>query len=334
MTGRDRVKAALTYRQPDRAPRDLWALPYMSLFRRKELEEVQRAFPSDVGRPELSPSASDDDLQKLSKPGTYTDEWGSIWQIAEPGIVGEVKNPVLADWVALDSFQPPWSLLRNLDLSYVNYACEKSDKFMLSTAGIRPFERMQFLRGTEDVFMDLAYGTKEIRRLIDIIHEFYLAEAAIWASSEVDGIFFMDDWGTQQALLINPDLWREVFKPLYRDYCDTIHSAEKFVFFHSDGNIEAIYGDLIEIGVDAINSQLFCMDIESLAEKYKGKITFWGEIDRQHVLPFGLPADVFAAVRRVRDVLDDGTGGVIAQCEWGKDNSRENIEAVFEAWLD
>ena len=94
-----------------------------------------------------------------------------------------------------------------------------------------------------------------------------------------------------------------------------------------------MFGDLVEIGVDAINSQLFCMNIEDLAERYKGKITFWGEIDRQHVLPFGSEANVRAAVNRVRNVLDDGTGGVIAQCEWGKDNPRQNIEAVFQAWL-
>ena len=62
------------------------------------------------------------------------------------------------------------------------------------------------------------------------------------------------------------------------------------------------------------------MDIESLAEKYKGKVTFWGEIDRQHVLPFGTPDDVREAVTRVRRALDDGNGGLIGQCEWGKDD--------------
>jgi hypothetical protein len=39
------------------------------------------------------------------------------------------------------------------------------------------------------------------------------------------------------------------------------------------------------------------------------------------------------AVRRVRAALDDGVGGVIAQCEWGLHDPAENIAAVFEAWL-
>ena len=107
-----------------------------------------------------------------------------------------------------------------------------------------------------------------------------------------------------------------------------IHAAGKFAFFHSDGHISAIYGDLIEVGIDAINSQLFVMDIEELARLYKGKVTFWGEIDRQYVLPFGTPAEVREAVMRVRRALDDGTGGVIAKCEWGKYDPKENMEAA------
>ena len=103
---------------------------------------------------------------------------------------------------------------------------------------------------------------------------------------------------------------------------------------HSDGHISAIYEDLIEIGVDAVNSQLFCMDIEDIGRRFRGRITFWGEIDRQQVLPFGSVDDVTNAVARVRRALDHGNGGVIAQCEWGKNNPAENIRAVFDAWME
>jgi uroporphyrinogen decarboxylase len=106
-----------------------------------------------------------------------------------------------------------------------------------------------------------------------------------------------------------------------------------FVFMHSDGNIESIYPDLIEIGVDALNSQLFCMDIEKLGEQYAGKIAFWGEIDRQWVLPFGTTEEVRNAVKRVaRVLLKNKRTGVFAQCEWGVKDPKENIRAVFEEW--
>ncbi len=332
MTGRERVRAALTHRRPDRVPRDLWALPYVALFRGPELAEVLRAYPPDIACPQLSPGSGDAESGRLAKCGTYTDEWGSVWEVGEPGVIGEVKGPAIEDWSKLATFQPPWDGLRGRDWDGVSRACEASDRFMLSAVCARPFERLQFLRGSENVFMDLAYGEANLSRLLEMVHDYYLSEVRAWAASRVDGVFLMDDWGANQSLLIDPAMWRAVFKPLYRDYCDVIHAAGKFVFFHSDGCIAAILGDLIEIGVDAINAQLFCMDIEALGRQYKGRITFWGEIDRQRVLPFGLPEDVRAAVRRVRAALDDGAGGVIAQCEWGKDNPRANIEAVFDAW--
>jgi hypothetical protein len=315
MTSKERVLATLNFSHPDRAPRDLWALPYVTLFRRTELDATLDRFPIDFDRPELSPGADDRDLGKLSTAGKYVDEWGSVWHLAEPGVVGEVKEPIIADWSRLVTFHPPWEFIRSRDWDYVNRLCARTDKFTLSGVCARLFERLQFLRGSENLYIDLAYGTAEVRTLINMVHEYYLEDVANWARTDVDAVFLMDDWGSNISLLISPEMWRSLFKPLYREYCDIIHGADKYVFFHSDGNIESIFGDFVEIGVDAINSQLFCMDIERLGRLYRGKITFWGEIDRQRVLPTGPPEIVREAVLRVRRALDDGSGGVVAQCE-------------------
>jgi len=333
MTSRERVTAALTFSTPDRVPRDLWVLPYVSLFRKAELDALLERYPIDFGRPELSPGSDDEDLQKYAQAGTYTDEWGSVWHLAEAGIVGEVKQPVLSDWARYAHYRPPVDFIRSRDWDHVNRLCAESDRFMVSGVCARPFERLQFLRGTENLYLDLAYGSPEIRSLMTMVHEYYCEDVTRWAASDVDAVALMDDWGSNTSLLISPDMWRELFKPMYRDYCEIVRKAGKYVFFHSDGNIESIYGDLIEVGVHALNSQLFCMDIEGLGARHRGKITFWGEIDRQQVLPYGSTADVREAVSRVRRSLYDPRGGVIAQCEWGKDNSRANVEAVFEAWL-
>jgi uroporphyrinogen decarboxylase len=334
MNSRDRVIAALTFSNPDRPPRDLWKLPYILLFRQDELQAIQESYPMDILAVDRYPDSYDNYIRNASKIGPYTDDWGSVWHVGEIGVSGEVKQPVLADWSALATFQPPWHTVRNQDTDYINRTCASTDKFTLSGRTIRPFERMQFLRGTEALYYDIGYDSAEFRSLLEIVHDYYLEDVAGWCKTDVDGIGMMDDWGSNRNLLINPKSWRAFFKPLYKAYCDMIHAAGKFAFFHSDGNISSIYADLIEIGVDAINSQLFVMDIEELARRYKGEITFWGEIDRQRVLPFGTPEDVKDAVMRVRRALDDGTGGVIAQCEWGKDNSKENVEAVFQSWAE
>jgi hypothetical protein len=332
MTSRERVIATLTFSRPDRPPRDLWVLPYVQLFRKQELDEVLARYPGDISRPELSPGSDDEDLRKLARPGHYTDEWGSGWHVAEPGVIGEVKHPAVGDWSRLRTFRPPWQFLRSRDWDHVNRMCERGETFSVSGVCARPFERLQFLRGSEQLYMDLAEESSQLRSLITMVHEYYCEDVAAWARSNVDAVSLMDDWGSNTGLLISPKTWRAVFKPLYRDYCEIVRKAGKFVFFHSDGNIEPIYGDFVELGIHAINSQLFCMNIERLGRMYRGRITFWGEIDRQQVLPYGSPSQVRDAVLRVRRALEDPAGGVIAQCEWGKDNRRENVEAVFEAW--
>jgi uroporphyrinogen decarboxylase len=333
MTSRERVIKALQFESPDRAPRHLWHLPGISMFQKEALAAVQQRYPDDITGAPVHYGKSKRESGTPNRVGNYVDAWACGWSVAEPGVIGEVKNPPLADWAALDSYTPPYELLDTADLSDVDPFCAETDKFVLEFVG-NPFERMQYLRGTEALYMDMAYGVAEVLRLRDMVHAYNMQNLALLCATDVDGISFMDDWGSQQNLLIAPTMWREMFKPLYAQYCRIAHDAGKFVFMPSAGQISQIYSDLIEIGVDALNSQLFCMDIEELGRCYQGKITFWGEIDRQQVLPFGTADDVRAAVRRVRNTFEDGTGGIIAQCEWGIGVSRENIEAVFETWLE
>ena len=333
MTSRERVYRALEFRTPDRAPRDLWNLAGVGTYRGDELAAVHAKYPGDFIGGGARYGAAKRARPLEGDTGTYVDAGGCVWHVGEPGVAGEVKEPPLRSWDDLRSYEPPWELIREADFSGVNAHCAETDLFVRTGTEARPFERMQFLRGSEQLFMDLAYGESEVFALRDMLHEFFCEELRMWAKTDVDGIGFMDDWGTQSTLLISPAMWRSFYKPLYKEYCDIIRGAGKKVFFHSDGHIADIYPDLIEIGVDAVNSQLFCMDIEQLARDYRGKITFWGEIDRQYLMPFGTPEEVREGVRRVRRVLDDGTGGVIAQCEWGIHDPRENIEAVFDEWL-
>lgn len=332
MTPRERVRRTLDHLPVDRAPRDLWALPGVTTRRRDELTAFYQRFPCDFAGPHARYGASHRARGAASEVGEYVDEWGSLWRVLEYGVIGEVIEPPLADWAALADYQPPWELLDEADFSRVDASCAATDHYVRAGTYTRPWERLQFLRGSEQAFLDLAWGEPKVWTVLEMIHEFSLREMNQWAATDVDGIGFMDDWGTQTALLIAPDMWRDIFKPMYRDYCAVIREAGKDVWFHSDGHITAIYPDLIEIGVTAQNSQLFCMDIEALGEAHRGQITFWGEIDRQRLLPFGTPDECRAAVQRVRRALDHGSGGVIAQCEWGKHDPAANVWAVFEEW--
>ena len=110
-----------------------------------------------------------------------------------------------------------------------------------------------------------------------------------------------------------------------------IKKEGKFVFFHSDGNILGIYKQLIKMGVDAINSQAWCMGLDAIAP-YAGRVCFWGEISRQTPLPFGTPQDVRDAVAQMKDKLTKNSGGLIGQSELDNIMPFENIEAFFTVW--
>ncbi|MCX7044046.1 MAG: methyltransferase [Candidatus Sumerlaeota bacterium] len=335
LTSREIVSRCLKFEYPERMPRDLWTLPWCEEHFPEAMKEIRRRFPSDFqGAPNVYlPSSC-----RQGEPhavGTFIDEWGCAFTNIQRGVIGEVKTPMirnLSDW---RNAQPPYETLPGDVASArdtVNRACAETPKFVLAGCCPRPWERYQFLRGSANAMMDLLEGADEARQLLRRIHDFHLQELEFWVSTDVDGIMFMDDWGSQKALLIDPALWRELFKPLYRDYCALAHERGKFAFMHSDGHIAAVYEDLIEVGVDAVNSQLFCMDMDALARVAKGRITFWGEIDRQHILPSKDSQAGRNAVRKVAARLYDPSGGVIAQFELGAGANPATAIAIFEEW--
>jgi uroporphyrinogen decarboxylase len=335
MTSRQRVQRCLEFAGPDRVPRDLWLLPIATLEHGPAaIAALQTRWPGDFA----GPGVVNREVLALTEGdpyavGQYRDEWGCVFENVQAGVIGQVKHPILEDWSRLDDLRLPVEAL-DVDIDAVNRACAATDKLVMAGCCPRPFERAQFLRGTANLLRDLAKEPPELAELLRRIHDLYCREVEVWSQTSVDAIGFMDDWGSQQSLLIAPRQWRRLFKPLYADYVRIAHAAGKKAFMHSDGHIFAIYEDLIEIGVDAVNSQLFCMDIEEIGRRFAGRITFWGEIDRQHVLPAESPDVAREAVRRVVASLYRPAGGVIAQFEMGAGARLANADAVFQTWLE
>ncbi len=330
MTSRRLVVDSLEFRAPARVPRQLWVLPWAEMTWPAELAAIRERYPDDIV---TCPAFLREPLQTEGQeyePGLFVDEWGCRFENVQAGIIGQVKDPVLKDWADLEAVRVPQERL-SVEVDKVDDFCARSPAFVLAKTWSRPFELIQFLRGPENLYIDLAERPDGLVRLIDKVHAFYREEMELWASTDVDALVFADDWGAQNALLVRPAVWRELFKPLYRDYVEIAHRHGKYAFMHSDGHIADILPDLVEIGLDALNAQLFTMDVEEIGRRFAGQLTFWGEVDRQRLLPYGTPADVAAAVRTVRRALWR-EGGVIAQCEFGIGARPENVAAVFEAW--
>jgi hypothetical protein len=328
---RNIVYKAIEFDKPERAPRDLWALPWARYNYPDQLQAIRDKYPSDIkaasGFRKESPVA-DGDMHEV---GTSVDAWGCVFENIQKGVHGEIKDPIVSDpeWADIDKVHIPYEWF-DIDVEGVNAYCRETDKFILSGFCARPFERLQFIRGTAPLYMDLVQKPDGMTKFMKTLHKFNMDLMEAWAKTDVDSLFMMDDWGAQNNLLISPDMWVEIFKPMYKDYCNVAKAYGKKMFMHSDGNILKIYPHLIEIGVDALNSQIFCMGFENLS-KFAGKITFWGEIDRQHMLVDKTPSDIDESIHKIKDLLWKD-GGCIAQCEFGPGGKPENVEQVFASW--
>jgi len=333
MTSRELVKRTLEFSNTDgRAPQTLWVLDWARIHYNNELNLILEKYPSDYASPHtVYKEQSTVQRGHPTEIGEYVDPWGCTFTNIHRGVIGEVKEPIIADdeWKDLSRVVIPEYLL-SFDIEQVNAECSKSDKWLMMGTTPRPFEQLQFMRGTANLYMDLMDPPKGFLDFLEKMHDFYCRLLRKWAQTDVNSLNFMDDWGSQRSLLISPELWRKYFKPMYRDYIDIAHSAGKKIHMHSDGYTLDIIPDLIDMGLDAFNTQIFCIGIDKL-KQFKGKLTFWGEICRQKLLPYGTVADIEHAVTEVYKTLWDN-GGCIAQCEFGAGAKPENVEAVFRTW--
>ncbi|MCL2866450.1 MAG: methyltransferase [Clostridia bacterium] len=334
MTSRELVYKTLEFKNDGKhAPRDLWVLPWADIRHPGEIRKIRQDFPSDFAEPDPCYKVIDKAAGDPYKKGKFIDHWGCVFESKQDGYIGEVKEAIVPledeNWKDVSKVRIPVERL-SVDISRVNAQCRASDKFMISGFLARPFEQLQFIRTTEQLMCDLLLMPEGLKSFMNKMHTFYCDLFELWAKTDIDALLFMDDWGSQNALLINPEMWERIFKPLYKDYIDIAHKAGKYAFMHSDGNTLAIFPHLIDLGLDAINSQIFCIGIENLRQ-FAGKITFWGEIDRQNILPYATAGQVRAAVHSVREILWQN-GGAIAQCEFGPGCNPANVRAVFTAW--
>lgn len=335
MTSKELVLSTLEFRNTQgRVPRNLWTLPWAGAHFPDMMDKLRNDFTWDMDGPRTEYASYAPTLGNAYEIGEYRDEWGCIFTNIQKGVIGEVKQPIVIedDWSDAANVHIPEEQL-SFDIDKVNASCRlKRDMFLSGGCCPRPFEQLQFIRGTVNLYMDLMDPPKKFLEFLEKMHDFYCRLLTKWAQTDVDALNMMDDWGSQKSLLINPKLWDSIFRPRYRDYIDIAHAHGKKMFMHSDGYTLEIIPRLIDLGLDAMNSQIFCMGVENL-RPFRGKLTFWGEIDRQNLIPHGSIADIDGAVQSVYDNLWQD-GGCIAQCEFGPGANPDNVYRIFQKWSE
>lgn len=176
------------------------------------------------------------------------------------------------------------------------------------------FEKAWRIRGFEQLMMDFLVNPELVESLLDEIarRTGYLAKR--YAQAGVDLIQLGDDISSQRGMLVSPQLWRKFLKPRLSKVVAAIKAAniDTLIFYHSDGNVEPVIPDLIEIGIDVLNPlQPECMNIADLHNRYGEDLAFWGGIGVQTVMPFGSKGDVSKAVMELIEVTNGREGGLM-----------------------
>lgn len=335
MTSKERVLHTLNFEGVDRLAKDIWILPAAQSQYGSDLDELVATYDSDIVQ--MCGPFDHAYTPEYYQVGKYMDPWGSEWTNIQEGIIGEVKKPVFDDYEKMQGYvSPKEQFIKEFEANRENLEKQIQvqrgrDKFVIG-GWISLFERFQYLRGTEDLYCDIALEEDEMFAMFNLTMDYIRTYVSKWLEMDIDAVAFGDDWGAQMALLISPITWKKLFKPLYKELIDMIKAAGKKVFFHSDGYIFDLYPQFIELGVDAINSQLWCMGVEKVAKDFAGKITFWGEISRQTILPNGTKEEILEAGKKMKDLLFVNGGGLIGQSEINRDVPLENVRAFTQAW--
>ncbi len=286
---------------------------------------------SDFAPVGLSPSPDD-----RPAGGTGTDEWGSVWRNIGVCRLGEVQTPALPDWAGFENMRIPDITEEHRWQPLVGAREQAGDKFLIGS-GVSLYERTHFIRGLENTWADIHLEQERLLQLIDILVDMNLEIIRRYAAAGVDGYMFCDDWGLQNALMIDPEAWRALWKPRYAKVYGAAHEAGLLTLLHSCGHIVDIMDDLIEVGLDVIQmDQQENMGLELLGERFGGRIAFWCPVDIQKTMAHGSLDEIRAYCRRMQRTLGGAKGGFIAG--WyadpkGAGHTPEAIEAMCQEFM-
>lgn len=238
--------------------------------------------------------------------GRVRDRFGVIWDRSQDKDIGVVEGCVLPE-PTLDGYQFPDAKDPRLFGPIAGDIAQYPDRFRMFSIDFSLFERAWSLRGMENLLMDFIENPSFVHELLDAIadHNIELIRNAL--AYDIDAVYCGDDWGQQHGLIMGYAAWKEFIQPRLKRMYAATRGAGKFQVIHSCGDVDELFTDLTDLGVNLFNPfQPEAMDIRTLLEQYRGRLAFWGGLSTQITLPKKGVAEVRD---EARDLLARGRAG-------------------------
>jgi uroporphyrinogen decarboxylase len=289
MTRREVIKLVLEGQPPPYVP---WNIGLT--------QEAREKLKEHFGQFDLEEALQNHFLRLGSDIGFFTDlddncvqdVFGVIWDRSIDKDIGSPKNCVLPE-PTLVGYSFPDPLDPRFFADIPKRIEEFSELFRVFQIGFSLWERAWTLRGWENLMVDFRDHPGFVNDLLNTIADYNIVQVKEALKYDIDAVYFGDDWGMQRGLQMGPVMWHKFICPVLQRMYSVVGEADKYVMIHSCGDVDELFDDLIEIGVNCFNPfQPEVMDVTSLLRQYRGRLTFHGGLSTQRTLPYGSVDDV------------------------------------------
>ena len=264
-----------------------------------------------------------------------TDLFGSVWRtdsrpwhlarpaLAEPSLSG-YRFPGTEQF-----FPPDWD-------RQASRAIERwRGHYLVAGAGAGFFERAWVMRGFAEALADSAAEPRFYESLLDGLADLEAGILSRLLGLPVQGILFADDWADQRGILLGRERWRRFILHRQAALYDAVRRSGKQVLSHCCGNVREIVPDLIEAGLEVLQSiQPEAMDPYALKKEFGAALCLWGGLGSQRMIPFGAPKEIRGEVSRLCAEMGRGGGYILGTAKsLQPETPTENAAAVVEAFL-
>ncbi len=312
----DRVKAALNFSGPDKAPiwkfssgSDVYFMVNMPSkhWRPGHYQNEKGLFPhtgSDLiiksgvwkwDKPEWAKDPKYKDW--LNMPREEIDEFGTIWVRAGINTMGHPGRPSLMDYGNLDEYFQKYTPNFDEESRYSFFIKlskgRAREKYRMCSLNLGPFQIASQMRGFNSFLLDHYKNKNELKKLLKYLTDIYVNYEKMWVKygANCHGFILYDDLGEQKGPFFSPKLFKEFYEPVYRRLIETAHDLGCDFHLHCCGKIDPIIPLLIEWGLDGLELDSPRMTGYSELMQFRGKIMMWACVNIQSIYTLGTPEE-------------------------------------------